>query len=234
MPSASGVCPSCWRGVLVTTYRAGTWFPFGHNVSVNDIHRGCRCDQSAHTLREKGCVSSGSARAPGTGCWLLGVAVSGSSSSSVWSLSLLPLPRGDGDTMLGAALSWAPHVSHLHRPRRNAAGCSSTYLPPAKGKTWGIFCHCQTPKFPSEALAVLMRGAVTWQVHISTLLSSVQCPGAQPLAVPPRPSSRRQRCCFSSSDFVTLEGKASLGMMFRQISWGNSWLPSLTCELLHP
>lgn len=128
MPSAGGVCPSCWRGVLVTMHRAGTWFPFGHNVSVNNIHRGCRCDQSAHTLREKGCVSSVSARAPGTGCWPLGIAVSGSS-SSVWSLSLLPLPCGDGDTMLGAVLSWAPHVSHLHRPRRDAAGCSSSTAP---------------------------------------------------------------------------------------------------------
>lgn len=131
-----------------------------------------------------------------------------------------------------------PLTSHISigpgGTQQAAAPALRPYLPPAKGKIWGIFCHCQPPKFPSEALTVLVRGAVTRQAHISTLLSSVRRPGAQPLAMPPRPSSRRQHCGFSSADFITLEGKASLSAMFRRILWGNGWLSSLRCELLHP
>lgn len=82
-----------------------------------------------------------------------------------------------------------PLTSHISIGPRGmqqaAAPALRPYLPPAKGKIWGIFCHCQPPKFPSEALAVLVRGAVTRQARISTLFFSVQRPGAQPLAVPP-------------------------------------------------
>lgn len=130
--------------------------------------------------------------------------------------------------------SCRPILIGLGGTQQAAAPALCLGLPPAEGKTGGIFCHCQPPKFPSEALVVLVRGAVTRQAYISTLLFLVRRPGAQPPAVTPRPSSRRQHCSFSCADFIILKGKASLGTVFKQISWGNGWFSSLRCELLHP